>query len=65
MRKDKKMEKKRGRRNSKTHVSLLVGAVASFGDDAAAGVDEHAADGHLLPLERGGGLFEEVEVERG
>ena len=54
--KKKKRTKVKNEGPKKTHVSLLVGAVASLRDDAAAFVDEHAADGHLLALERGGGL---------
>ena len=52
-------EEKQKQKKGQTHVSLLVGAVASLCDDAAALVDEHAADGDLLALEGGGGLRRE------
>lgn len=54
--KEERLKKKRREKRAETHVSLLVGAVAPLGDDAAAFVDEHAADGDLLALECGGGL---------
>ena len=54
--KRRKRRKQKRKKSTNSHVSLLVGAVATLGDDAAALVDEHAADGDLLSLEGGGGL---------